>query len=156
MRPSWDEYFIEVLHALQKRATCNRGKTACIFTKENQILVTGYVGSPPGFPHCDEVGHLFKKAIDETGNIKDHCVRTIHAEQNAVCQAARRGVALEGATVYVTMTPCRVCAMMLISIGVKRIVAEYKYHAGQESEEMLHSAGIDLEFVHNEVMEYQK
>ena len=154
MRPSWDDYFMEILHALQKRATCDRGKTACIFTLNNQILVTGYVGSPPGFPHCDEAGHLFKKAMDEEGNVKLHCVRTIHAEQNAICQAAKRGVSLEGATVYVTMTPCRVCAMMLISIGIKRVVAEYKYHAGQETEEMFAEAGIQLEFIHNETMKY--
>ena len=155
MRPSWDEYFIEVLHALQKRASCDRGKTACIFTKDHQILVTGYVGSPPGFPHCDEEGHLLKKMMDEDGNIKEHCVRTIHAEQNAICQAAKRGVALEGSTVYVTMTPCRTCAMMLISIGVKKVIAEYKYHAGQDTEDMFKTAGIELSFVNNETMKYK-
>ena len=155
MRPSWDEYFIEVLHALQKRASCDRGKTACIFTKDNQILTTGYVGSPPGFPHCDEEGHLLKKMMDEDGNIKEHCVRTIHAEQNAICQAAKRGVALEGSTVYVTMTPCRTCAMMLISIGVKKVIAEYKYHAGKDTEEMFKTAGIELSFINNETMKYK-
>ena len=154
MRPSWDEYFIEVLHALQKRASCDRGKTACIFTKDNQILTTGYVGSPPGFPHCDEAGHLLKKMMDEDGNIKEHCVRTIHAEQNAICQAAKRGIALNGSTVYVTMTPCRTCAMMLISIGVKKVIAEYKYHAGKDTEEMFKTAGIELSFVNNETMKY--
>ena len=155
MRPSWDEYFIEVLHALQKRASCDRGKTACIFTKDNQILTTGYVGSPPGFPHCDEEGHLLKKMMDEDGNIKEHCVRTIHAEQNAICQAAKRGIALEGSTVYVTMTPCRTCAMMLISIGVKKVIAEYKYHAGKDTEEMFKTAGIELSFINNETMKYK-
>ena len=154
MRPSWDEYFIEVLHALQKRASCDRGKTACIFTKDNQILTTGYVGSPPGFPHCDEEGHLLKKMMDEDGNIKEHCVRTIHAEQNAICQAAKRGIALNGSTVYVTMTPCRTCAMMLISIGVKKVIAEYKYHAGKDTEEMFKTAGIELSFINNETMKY--
>lgn len=154
MRPSWNEYFIEVMHALQKRATCDRGKSACIFTKNNQILVTGYVGSPPGFPHCDEKGHLFKKVIVEDGSIKEHCVRTIHAEQNAICQAARRGISLEGATVYVTMTPCRTCAMLLISVGVKKVVAEWKYHAGEETEAMFRECGIELEFINNEVMKY--
>lgn len=154
MRPSWNEYFIEVMHALQKRATCDRGKSACIFTKNNQILVTGYVGSPPGFPHCDEKGHLFKKVIVEDGSIKEHCVRTIHAEQNAICQAARRGISLEGATVYVTMTPCRTCAMLLISVGVKKVVAEWKYHAGEETEAMFRECGIELEFINNDVMKY--
>ena len=83
-------------------------------------------------------------------------MRTVHAEQNAICQAAKRGVALEGATVYVSMTPCRTCAMLLINIGVKRVVAEKKYHAGSESEEMFKKAGIKLEFLNEEVMEYPK
>jgi dCMP deaminase len=114
IRPSWDEYFIEIMHASAKRATCDRGRSACVFVKDNQVLVTGYVGAPKGFPHCDEVGHQIKKVINENGQISEHCVRTVHAEQNAICQAAKRGVALDGSTVYVSMTPCRTCAMLLI------------------------------------------
>jgi len=155
-RPSWDEYFIEIMHAAAKRATCDRGRSACVFVKDKQVLVTGYVGSPTGFPHCDEVGHQLKKIIHEDGTITEHCMRTVHAEQNAICQAAKRGVALEGATVYVSMTPYRTCAMLLINIGVKRVVAEKKYHAGSESEEMFKKAGIKLEFLNEEVMEYPK
>lgn len=155
-RPSWDEYFIEIMHAASKRATCDRGRSACVFVKDNQILVTGYVGSPTGFPHCDDIGHQIKKLIHEDGTITQHCMRTVHAEQNAICQAAKRGVALEGSTVYVSMTPCRTCAMLLINIGVKRVVAEKKYHAGGESEEMFKKAKIKLEFLNNEVMKYPK
>lgn len=153
-RPSWDEYFIEIMHAASKRATCDRGRSACVFVKDNQILATGYVGSPTGFPHCDEVGHQIKRLIHEDGSISEHCMRTVHAEQNAICQAAKRGVPLEGSTVYVSMTPCRTCTMLLINIGVKRVVAEKKYHAGAESEAMFKKAGIKLEFLNDEVMKY--
>jgi len=130
-RPSWDEYFIEIMHAVAKRATCNRGRSACVFVRNKQILVTGYVGSPVGFPHCDDIGHLLKKVINEDGTVSEHCIRTVHAEQNAICQAAKIGISLEGSTVYVTMTPCRTCAMLLINIGVKRVVAEKNITPGR-------------------------
>jgi len=154
-RPSWDEYFMEVLEAISKRSTCDRGKVGCVIVKDNQILATGYAGSPKGLPHCDEVGHQFKKMLNEDGTISEHCVRTVHGEQNAICQAAKRGVSIDGATVYVRMTPCRVCAMLLINCGIKRVVCERKYHAGAESEEMLKKVGIVLEYVHDEVQQYK-
>lgn len=155
-RPTWDEYFLEVMHALARRATCDRGRTACVIVKDKQIVVSGYVGSPPGLPHCDEVGHLMKKVVEEDGSIHEHCMRTIHAEQNAICQAAKRGVSIEGATIYCKLAPCRTCAMLLIASGIKRVVAEYKYHAGGEAEEMLKQAGITVEYVHDETLSYQK
>jgi len=154
-RPSWDEYFLDVMHALAKRATCDRGRTACVIVKDNQIVVSGYVGSPPGLPHCDEVGHLMKKVVDEDGTMREHCMRTIHAEQNAICQAAKRGVSIAGGTLYCKLAPCRTCAMLLIACGIKRIVAEYKYHAGGEAEEMLHQAGIEVQYVHDETLKYE-
>ncbi len=154
-RPTWDEYFLEVMHALAKRATCDRGRSGCVIVKDKQILTTGYVGSPPGFPHCYEVGHQMKKMLHEDGTISEHCVRTLHAEQNAIMQAAKRGVALEGATCYCSMTPCRTCAMFLISVGIKRVVAERKYHAGAESIEMFKHAGVQLEHVYDEVQQYK-
>jgi len=155
-RPSWDEYFMEVAEAISKRATCDRGRSGCVIAKDKQILVTGYVGSPKGLSHCDEVGHQMKKMIHEDGSISEHCVRTVHAEQNAICQAAKLGVSIDGATVYCRMTPCRVCAMLLINCGIVRVVCERKYHAGGESEEMFKKVGIKLEFVHDEVQEYKK
>ena len=155
-RPTWDEYFREVVKTVAKRATCDRGRSGCVIVKDKQILVTGYVGSPTGLPHCDEVGHLFKKMINEEGEISTHCVRTVHAEQNAICQAAKRGIALEGASLYCTMTPCRTCAMMIINCGIKRVVCLNKYHNGKESEEMFAQAGIQLDFVSEEVMKYEK
>lgn len=155
IRPSWDEYFIEIMRTASKRATCDRGRASCVFVKDRQIIVSGYVGSPVGFPHCDEVGHQLKKMIHEDGTITEHCVRTVHAEQNAICQAAKRGVSIEGSTVYVNMTPCRTCAMLLINCGVKRVVAAQKYHAGQESETMFKKAKIKLEFLNSEVVQYK-
>lgn len=156
IRPSWDEYFMELANAAAKRATCDRGRSGCVIVKDKQILVTGYVGAPTGLPHCDEVGHLFKKTIHEDGNETMHCVRTVHAEQNAICQAAKRGISLDGATLYCRMTPCRVCAMLIINCGIKRVVCEKKYHAGVESEEMFNQAGIEIEFFEDDILKYDK
>ena len=155
-RPSWDEYFMEVANTIAKRATCGRGRSGCVIARDKQLLVTGYVGSPKGMPHCDDVGHQFKKVTHEDGSVTEHCVRTVHAEQNALCQAAKLGVSIEGATLYCRMTPCRVCAMLLINCGIARVVCERHYHAGGESEEMFTRTGIEVEFVHGEVQEYER
>jgi dCMP deaminase len=154
VRPSWDEYFMEIANTIAKRATCDRGRSGCVIAKDRQLLVTGYVGSPNGMPHCDDVGHQMKKTIHEDGSVTNHCVRTVHAEQNAICQAAKLGIALEGSTLYCRMTPCRTCAMLIINCGIKRVVCEKKYHAGAESEEMFELAGVKLEFMCDEVMKY--
>lgn len=154
IRPSWDEYFMELANAAAKRATCDRGRSGCIIVRNKHILVTGYVGSPMGLPHCDDVGHMFKKVTHENGNITQHCVRTVHAEQNAICQAARLGISLESGTLYCKMTPCRTCAMLIINCGISRVVCEKKYHAGTESEEMFKLAGVKLEFFNEEVEQY--
>jgi len=155
-RPTWDEYFMEIAHTISQRATCDRGRSGCVIARDKQILVTGYVGSPRGLPHCDEVGHLMKSVQHEDGRISQHCMRTVHAEQNAICQAARLGIPLEKATLYCRMTPCRTCAMLIINCGIVRVVCERKYHDGAESEEMFRQAGISLEFVHDEIQEYEK
>jgi dCMP deaminase len=154
IRPTWDEYFMDLAHSVSRRATCNRGRAGCVIVKDKQILVTGYVGSPRGLPHCDDVGHLMKKMIHEDGSVSQHCVRTVHAEQNAIAQAARRGIALEGSTLYVRMTPCRTCAMLIINCGIERVVCEKKYHAGKESEEMFQQAGIQLEYISEDLLTY--
>ena len=155
-RPSWDEYFMNLADTVAERATCDRGRSGCVIVKDRQILVTGYVGSPRGLPHCDEVGHLFRKMIHADGRITEHCVRTVHAEQNAIAQAARRGIALEGSTLYCRMTPCRTCAMLIINCGIVRVVCQRKYHDGAESEEMFRQAGIKLEYVYDEVQTYER
>ncbi len=154
IRPSWDEYFIELADTVAHRATCDRGRSGCVITNNKQILVTGYVGSPQGLAHCDEVGHLFKKVVHEDGHVTQHCVRTVHAEQNAITQAARRGIALDGSTLYCRMTPCRTCAMLIINCGIVRVVCEKKYHAGEESEQMFKEVGIELKYMSEEVQQY--
>lgn len=153
-RPSWDIYFMNMVDSVATRATCDRGRAGCVVVKDKQILVTGYVGSPAGLPHCDDVGHLLKKVVHEDGSVSQHCVRTVHAEQNAITQAAKRGIALEGATIYVRMTPCRTCAMLIINTGIKRVVCQKKYHKGSESEEMFKMAGVQLEYFSEDVLKY--
>ena len=155
-RPSWDEYFIELVNTAARRATCDRGRSGCVIVKDKQVLVTGYVGSPMGLPHCDDEGHLFKKMLHDDGSVTNHCVRTVHAEQNAICQAAKRGIALDGATLYCTMTPCRTCAMLIINCGIKRVVCEKKYHAGKESEKMFEQAEVELNFFCEDIVNYEK
>jgi dCMP deaminase len=97
-----------------------------------------------------------KKVLHEDERITQHCMRTVHAEQNAICQAARLGISLEKATLYCRMTPCRTCAMLIINCGIERVVCERKYHDGKESEEMFIQAGVLLEYVHDEVQQYEK
>jgi len=155
-RPSWDEYFMEIADTVAKRATCDRGRSGCVIVKNKQILVTGYVGSPKGLPHCDDVGHQLKQMIHEDGTTTTHCVRTVHAEQNAITQAARLGISMEGATLYCRMTPCRTCAMLIINCGIVRVVCEKKYHAGAESEDMFKMAGIELVYFSDDIMKYDK
>jgi dCMP deaminase len=154
-RPSWDAYFMEVMNAVAKRATCDRGRSGCVIARDRQILVTGYVGSPPGLPHCDDVGHQMKKLIHEDGSITEHCMRTIHAEQNAICQAAKLGISLAGATLYCRMTPCRTCAMLILSCGIVRVVCQRKYHAAAESEAMFTQAGVTLDYLNDEIQKYE-
>ena len=154
-RPTWDEYFMEVCRAIAKRATCDRGRSGCVIARDNQLLVTGYVGAPRGLPHCDDVGHQFKKIQHEDGSVSQHCVRTVHAEQNAICQAAKRGISIDGATLYCKMTPCRTCAMLIINCGIKRVIAEKRYHDSADSIEMFKQAGVELEHLSDMIEEYQ-
>jgi dCMP deaminase len=154
VRPSWDDYFLELADAASRRATCDRGKSGCVIVRDKQVLATGYVGSPAGLPHCDEVGHLMKKVIQESGEISEHCLRTVHAEQNAICQAAKRGISIEGATVYTRMTPCRTCAMLLINCGIQKVVCERKYQLSEESEQLFAEAGIELVYKYDGRQEY--
>ncbi|MES2315215.1 MAG: cytidine/deoxycytidylate deaminase family protein [Patescibacteria group bacterium] len=155
-RPSWDEYFMGMANYVGTRATCDRGRSGSVIVKDKKIISTGYVGSPPGLPHCDEVGHDMQMVTNEDGTTSNHCIRTIHAEQNAMIQAARFGVALEGATIYCKMVLCHVCAKLAISAGIKRVVAEKDYHASTRSKEMLKKAGVKLEILNKVVEKYTK
>ncbi len=152
VRPSWDEYFMDICVAVAKRATCDRGRSGCVIAKDKQILVTGYVGSAKGSPHCDDVGHLIEATIHEDGVKRDHCVRTTHAEQNAICQAAKLGIAVDGATLYCKMVPCPVCARMIINSGIIRVVCEKLYQSG--AGDLMEQAGIKVEVLVNEVEKY--
>jgi dCMP deaminase len=96
-----------------------------------------------------------KKVVHEDGSTSQHCVRTVHAEQNAIAQAARRGISLNRGTIYVRMTPCRTCAMLIINCGIERVVCEKKYHAGKETEEMFKEAGIKLDYFSEEILNYE-
>lgn len=155
-RPSWDHYFMEITKTVALRATCDRGRSGCVITRDKQILVTGYVGAPKGLPHCDEVGHQMKTITHEDGSVSEHCQRTTHAEQNAIVQAAKFGVAINGGTLYCTMTPCATCAKMVITGGISKVVCEKRYHRGKESEEMFASAGIEIVFLDGSEMTYGK
>jgi dCMP deaminase len=133
-RPSWDEYFLQIAFTVAQRSTCDRAHVGCVLVRDRRILTTGYNGAPAGLPHCDEVGHLL---------VDGHCVRTLHAEQNALIQAALHGVGTEGATAYVTHQPCLTCAKMLINAGVRRVVYAGNY-PDDYSRQFLVAAGVAL------------
>jgi len=153
-RPSWDKYFLEIVKVVASRATCDRGRNGAVIVKNKRILTTGYVGSPIGLPHCDEVGHMLHDVVDENGKISKHCVRTIHAEQNAILQAALHGVSTEGATIYVKFVPCFVCAKMIINAGIKRVVSERRYHADELTRKIFKEAQVELVVLKDEVERY--
>lgn len=153
-RPSWDDYFLGVMDAIAKRGTCDRGRSGCVIAKNKQIISAGYVGSAAGDDHCDDVGHLFQERLNPDGSVSKHCVRTVHAEQNAICQAARRGIALDGATVYMKMTPCPVCAKLIVNCGIKRVVCKQRYHDGREAERLFQKCGVELLHLTGTEVEY--
>ena len=118
-RPDWDEYFLKLAMLASERATCPRMHCGAVFVKNKEVISTGYNGSIPGDVHCDEVGCLI---------VDNHCVRTVHAEMNALVQAAKRGHSVDGATAYVTNMPCTTCAKAIITAGVKRVVVFSDFH----------------------------
>ncbi|HEC95095.1 MAG TPA: dCMP deaminase family protein [Thermoplasmatales archaeon] len=134
-RPSYDEYFMEMAHVIAKRSTCLRRKVGALLVKDKHILSTGYNGAPKGLPHCEEVGCLREKLKVPSGERHELC-RGLHAEQNAIIQAAVFGVSIKDSTLYCTDAPCVVCAKMLINAGVKKIVFEGDY-PDKLAEEML-------------------
>jgi dCMP deaminase len=113
VRATWDEYFMDIARVVATRATCNRKHVGAVLVRDRSILATGYNGSIRGLPHCDELGHLMEEG---------HCVRTVHAEANAIAQAAKHGVRIDGATIYVTASPCWGCFRLIANSGVVRIV----------------------------------
>ena len=133
-RPSWNEYFMNVAQEVAKRSTCERAQVGAVIVKDKRILTTGYNGSPRGLPHCTEVGCLMDNG---------HCVRTLHAEQNAIIVAALHGVITEGATIYITHQPCFLCAKMIINAGIVQIVYDKEY-PDDRAREFLEQAGVEL------------
>lgn len=155
-RLSWDEYFMKIVDVVKERGTCDRGRSGAVTVIDKKIITTGYVGSPPGQPHCDEVGHLMQRAIDEEGQEAMHCIRTLHAEENAILQAAEFGVSLKGATLYCSMTPCyHKCAMKIVQVGIVRVVAQRRYHADRLSLQLFEEAGVQLDILKDEVEKYE-
>jgi dCMP deaminase len=136
-RPTWDEYFLDIAFSVAERSTCDRAHVGAVLVRDKRILATGYNGSPAGLPHCDEAGHLM---------VDGHCVRTLHAEQNAIIQSALHGISSQGATAYVTHQPCLTCAKMLINAGVQRVVYAGNY-LDMHSRQFLAEANVQLEFL---------
>lgn len=153
-RPSWDEYFIEIARLVGSRGTCDRGRVGCVLAKDKRIISTGYVGSPVGVKHCDELGHELHTVDYGDGDVHKHCVRTAHAETNAIIQAAKFGISTDGASLYCMMVPCYTCAKNIINAGIKRVVCAKDYHGGARTKEVFKEAGISLVLLSEDTMQY--
>lgn len=153
-RPSWDEYFMKIVETIGLRGTCDRGRAGCVIVKDKRIVSTGYVGSPINLPHCDDAGHEMHTVTHASGKQTRHCIRTTHCEQNAICQAARFGVPLNGSTIYIKMTPCYTCAKMIINAGIVRVVCARDYHGGSRTKEIFAEAGIQFKLMSTKMITY--
>jgi dCMP deaminase len=142
-RPSWDDYFMSILDTVKERSTCLRRKVGAIIVKDKRIIATGYNGAPSGLKHCYEVGCLREQLNIPSGQNHELC-RGIHAEQNAIIQAAMYGVSINEATIYITHNPCVQCAKMIINAGIKRVVFCGEY-PDMLSKQLLEEAGIVLD-----------
>ncbi len=129
-RPSWDQYFMTITRQVAERSTCLRAKVGAVIVRDRSILATGYNGAPAGLPHCLDAGCLIYESRTPDGEIEQNCYRTIHAEINAITQAARNGSAIRDADIYVTHTPCIHCLKVLINTGISRVYygKPYKLH----------------------------
>jgi dCMP deaminase len=126
-RPTWDEYFLEVAGLVSKRATCLRRKVGSIIVKDKRILATGYNGAPSGLKDCLELGYCVRERLKIPSGERHELCRALHAEQNALIQAALHGITTKGSTLYATHQPCIICAKMLINAGIKEIVISDGY-----------------------------
>jgi dCMP deaminase len=134
MRPSWDNYFMGIATQVSTRSTCDRKHVGAVIVRDKTILSTGYNGSVRGMPHCDDVGHLMENS---------HCVVTVHAEANAIIQAAKNGVAINGADIYITASPCWNCFTLIANSGIKRIFYR-EFYRDERSLQVAKQAGIEL------------
>ncbi|MFP4056903.1 MAG: deoxycytidylate deaminase [Candidatus Brocadiia bacterium] len=144
-RPSWDEYFVKIAFDVAERSTCLRRKVGAILVKNKRILATGYNGAPSGLSHCEDVGCLREQQQVPSGQRHELC-RGLHAEMNAFLQAAVHGVSTDGATLYVTVFPCSLCAKMIINAGVRRVVEAGDY-PDELARPLLEEAGIPVEHI---------
>jgi dCMP deaminase len=142
-RPSWEEYFMDITHLVAKRSTCLRRQVGAVLVKDKKILATGYNGAPSRLEHCLDIGCLRESKGIPSGERHELC-RGLHAEQNAIIQAAYHGVAIRGATLYCTNHPCTICSKMLINAGIEKIVYEDGY-ADALARGMLRESGIKTE-----------
>ena len=143
-RPSWDEYFMEMAVLTAKRSTCLRRNVGAVIVKDRHIVATGYNGAPRGLEHCgDREGGCLRQQLGIPSGEKHELCRALHAEQNAIIQAAKVGVSTEGATIYITLQPCVICAKMLVNAGITRIVHRGEY-PDPLSQSILAEAGIEV------------
>lgn len=143
MRPSWDDYFMEIAEVVATRSTCLRRRVGAIIVQDKRILATGYNGAPTGLAHCGVSGCLREQLKVPSGERHELC-RGLHAEQNAIIQCAVHGISMQGATLYSTTQPCVLCSKMLINAGIKKIVFQGAY-PDQLSLRLLEEAGIELQ-----------
>ncbi len=135
-RPSWDHYFMAIAKIIGTRSSCDRLRAGAVLVKDKRIIATGYNGAPPGLPNCDEIGHMIEER---------HCVRTIHAEHNAILQAAKlSGTSTDGTTVYMKYLPCIHCCKYIVAAGIKRLVYVKDYRASIAID-YLKNAGVDVD-----------
>ena len=133
-RISWEKYFINIAHEVAKRSTCDRKNVGAVIVRDKTILSTGYNGSIKGLPHCDEVGHEM---------INNHCVRTTHAEANAIVQAAKNGVKINNSEIYVTASPCYDCFKLIVNAGIDKIFY-YEFYRDERILKFAKDSGIEL------------
>jgi dCMP deaminase len=144
-RPTWDEYFLAICNLVASRSTCLRRQVGAVVVKDKQILASGYNGAPTGIEHCDVVGCLREEMGVPSGQRHELC-RALHAEQNAFLQAAKHGVSLNGATLYVTTQPCSICAKMIINVGIKKVIIQGEY-PDEFAMGFLKEAGIEVKII---------
>lgn len=142
-RPSWDEYFMEITHLVARRSTCLRRQVGAVLVKDKNILATGYNGAPSGVAHCLDVGCLREKLGVPSGERHELC-RGLHAEQNAIIQAAKHGTNIDNSTLYCTTMPCIICSKMIINAGIRRIIFEEGY-SDTLAAEMIEESGVLVE-----------
>ena len=140
-RPTWDEYCMEMAELAAKRSTCLRRNVGAVIVKDNHAVATGYNGAPKGLKHCVEVGGCLREQLQVPSGQRHELCRALHAEQNAIIQAAALGQSVEGGTIYITHQPCVICSKMIINAGIRRIVVKGGY-PDEMAVEILAEAGL--------------